>query len=49
MQIFHLFIQLFVIHSYHFCCSVRAAAWLTILDDKQPTVFDSDIDKRVRV
>ena len=44
MQIFHLFIQAFVIHWCCFCAAVHATAWLSLLDGKQPTVFDNDID-----
>jgi len=33
----------------HVTSSVRAIAWLTVLDGKEPTEFDNDIDTGVKV
>jgi len=33
----------------HVTSAARATAWLTVLDGKQLTVFDNDIDAGVRV
>jgi len=49
MQIFHLFVQPCARLSIHVTSAVCATAWLTVLDDAQPTVFDNDIDMDFRV